>query len=101
MASWVRQLMGWPSITWVPAVVTVQPGASRGHMAPAITERAALPVQTKTMWPIEWGRVSGAFEGGRVSGPFEWGRVSGPLTGQGTRAAAAGGRLRLGGELGQ
>jgi hypothetical protein len=37
--------MGCPSITWVPALLTRVPGASLGNMAPAITERAALPVQ--------------------------------------------------------
>jgi len=50
MASRVRQLMGWPSITCVPALLTRVPGARRGNMAPAITERAAFPVQRKTTW---------------------------------------------------
>ncbi len=45
-AARVRRLIGWPSITWVPAVTTGS-GAARS-MAPAITDRAALPVQRVT-----------------------------------------------------
>ena len=48
MASRVRQLMGWPSMTWVPAVVTFTPSAMAASMAPAITDRAALPVHRNT-----------------------------------------------------
>src|SRR2546421_520702 len=35
-------------MTWVPAVVTFIPSALAASMAPAITDRAAFPVQRKT-----------------------------------------------------
>ena len=47
IASAVRQLIGRPSITCVPRVLTTRPGASASS-APAITERAALPVHNVT-----------------------------------------------------
>ena len=50
MASRVRQLIGMPSITWVPDVVTFRPGTCSRRIAPAITERAALPVHRVTTW---------------------------------------------------
>src|SRR5437764_15279533 len=49
MASRVRQLIGMPSMTWVPRVLTRRPGERPASRAPAITERAALPVQSVTM----------------------------------------------------
>src|ERR1019366_8350793 len=56
----VRRLMGWPSITWVPAV-TMGSGAP-ASMAPAITERAALPVHRVTRpGPARDGRRLGAY----------------------------------------
>ena len=45
-AARVRRLIGWPSMTWVPAVTTGSGPLS--SIAPAITERAALPVQRVT-----------------------------------------------------
>jgi hypothetical protein len=42
-ASRVRLLIGWPSTTWVPQVSVAKPSPS--SIAPAMTERAALPVQ--------------------------------------------------------
>src|SRR5262245_48521514 len=48
IASRVRQLMGIPSTTCVPDVVTSTPGRCSASTAPAITERAALPVQSVT-----------------------------------------------------
>ena len=48
MASRVRQLIGIPSITCVPEVVTFKPGTCSRRTAPAITERAALPVHSVT-----------------------------------------------------
>ena len=50
MASRVRQLIGMPSITCVPDVVTFRPGTCSRRIAPAITERAALPVHSVTTW---------------------------------------------------
>src|SRR5438552_293659 len=50
MASRVRQLIGIPSMTWVPEVETTSPGTCSRRMAPAITERAALPVHNVTTW---------------------------------------------------
>ena len=50
MASRVRQLIGMPSTTCVPTVVMRSSGARASRSAPAITERAALPVQRNTMW---------------------------------------------------
>ncbi len=52
-ASRVRQLIGIPSTTWVPAVVMAISSTSASstwaaRIAPAITDRAALPVQRKT-----------------------------------------------------
>src|SRR6478672_3454381 len=52
MASRVRQLMGMPSITWVPRVATTIAGTCSARMAPAITDRAALPVHNVTRWGI-------------------------------------------------
>ena len=46
----VRMLIGWPSMTNVPAVVTRAPGTTWAAMAPAITDRAALPVHRKRRW---------------------------------------------------
>src|SRR5829696_2714994 len=61
-----------PSITCVPLVVTLSPGTCSRNTAPAITERAALPVQSVTRcssWsvsvPCTAGRVGGA---SRVAG---------------------------------
>ena len=48
IASRVRQLIGMPSITWVPEVVTTRPGTCSRRIAPAMTERAALPVHSVT-----------------------------------------------------
>ena len=53
-ASRVRQLIGIPSTTCVPAVViatcsTAASSTCAARIAPAITDRAALPVQTNTM----------------------------------------------------
>ena len=45
-----RQLIGMPSITCVPDVVTFSPGTCSRRIAPAITERAALPVHSVTTW---------------------------------------------------
>src|SRR3954467_7761336 len=56
MASRVRQLIGWPSMTWVPAVVTFTPSAFAARIAPAITERAAFPVHRKTTWGTSFTR---------------------------------------------
>ena len=50
IASRVRQLIGMPSITCVPDVVTFSPGTCSRRMAPAITDRAALPVHRVTTW---------------------------------------------------
>src|SRR3954454_18971521 len=52
MASRVRQLMGMPSITWVPRVATTIAGTCSARMAPAITDLAALPVHNVTRWGI-------------------------------------------------
>ena len=40
--------MGMPSMTWVPRVLTSNPGTCSARIAPAITERAAFPVQSVT-----------------------------------------------------
>src|SRR5450631_2492340 len=50
MASRVRQLIGMPSMTCVPEVVTRRPGTCSRKNAPAITERAAFPVHKVTTW---------------------------------------------------
>ncbi len=42
----MRQLMGWPSTVRVPAVRTESDGTRCASAAPAMTERAALPVQS-------------------------------------------------------
>ena len=52
IASRVRQLIGMPSITCVPDVVTIRPGTCSRRMAPAITDRAAFPVQSVTTWRL-------------------------------------------------
>src|SRR3954447_14428943 len=52
MASRVRQLIGMPSMTWVPRVATTTAGTCSARMAPAITDRAALPVHNVTRWGI-------------------------------------------------
>src|SRR4051812_40302938 len=57
MASRVRQLIGMPSITWVPRVATTIAGTCSARMAPAITDLAALPVHNVTRWGI--GRILG------------------------------------------
>ena len=58
----VRMPIGWPSITWVPAVTTCSGSGRPFHrassMKPAITERAALPVQSTRSSVI--GRRAGA-----------------------------------------
>src|SRR5437868_15033188 len=67
MASRVRQLMGWPSMTWVPAVLLRTPSAWAASMAPAITDRAAFPVQRKTTWGWASVTASGPSRGGERS----------------------------------
>ena len=50
IASRVRQLIGMPSITCVPLVVTMTaPGTCSSSSTPAITERAAFPVHSETI----------------------------------------------------
>ena len=48
MASRVRQLIGMPSTTCVPRVSTTSAGTCSARIAPAITDRAALPVHNVT-----------------------------------------------------
>src|SRR5579884_2492590 len=57
-ASRVRTLIGWCSTTWVPALVTVMPGACAA-IAPAMTERAALPVHSITTTGADAAPASG------------------------------------------
>src|SRR5262245_23397602 len=52
IASRVRQLIGMPSLTCVPDVDTTRPGTCSRRMAPAITDRAAFPVQSVTTWRL-------------------------------------------------
>src|ERR1700682_3574295 len=69
MASRVRQLIGIPSITCVPEVVTSSSGTCSRRNAPAITERAAFPVHSVTMWRSLIGRYpfgAGHYRSGRM-----------------------------------
>src|SRR6478736_5650094 len=113
MASRVRQLIGMPSMTCVPDVVTSRPGTCSRRNAPAITERAAFPVHSVTMWrslirPYPFG--AGDYRSGRMllvpytlvllrHGQSEWnlknlftGWVDVDLTEQGRDEARRGGR---------
>lgn len=63
MASRVRQLIGMPSMTCVPRVATTIAGTCSARMAPAITDRAALPVHNVTRWGIRRSLETGSHAG--------------------------------------